>query len=186
MKTSLHLILFVLLSAPTFAQPSLSVESQIYPAGSIHSLRLDLPILASVNAFARTGLNVTDRRDWGDQDREEGQGYGFGAGVEFSNSNYDRISLLIRTDLWFLDINWTNFDTVCPIVPPCFENRFDGATKVTVLQPTIGFAYQIPLTGSFFLKPSVNLGYEINIKTEGEPVGEGAILLGGLQVGFRF
>ncbi|MBO6792982.1 MAG: hypothetical protein JJ895_03655 [Balneolaceae bacterium] len=186
MKHSNIISLLFLLGQHAFGQATISIESQAYPAGFINSLRIDYALTDQIQLFARGGVNETDRQNWGVKDNEEGNGTGFGAGVEISSSHIKNLSLILRSDLWFMDIDWTNFDTVCPIAPPCFENRFDGTSKVTVLQPTLGVGYQIPLFGSFFLKPSVNIGYEINVYTRGEPVGEGAILLGGIQVGYEF
>lgn len=182
MKYIASAVLLFTFSPLIVAQSAISLDSQIYPAGIITGLRFDFPISEQTQVFVRGGFNITDRRDWGEQKEEEGQGFGIGGGIEFSNSNYEQFSMIIRTDIWSMDINWTNYDTVCPIVPPCFENRFDGSTKVTVLQPTIGFGYQIPVSGSFFLKPSLSLGYEINVHTRGE----GTIILGGIQAGYRF
>ncbi len=186
MKQSIIVALLILCGQQAFGQTSFSIESQAYPAGFINSFRIDYALSDQIQLFARGGMNVTDRRNWGVKDNEEGTGSGFGVGVEVSNSHIKNLSLILRSDLWFMDIEWTNFETICPFAPPCFENRFDGESKVTVLQPTLGVGYQIPLFGSFFIKPSVNVGYEINIYTQGEDVGEGAILLGGIQVGYEF
>jgi len=168
------------------AQTSISMETQVYPAGFLPGLRLDYAINDKVQLFARGAFNFTNRRDWGVQDNEEGNGAGFGIGAEFKNSRIKNLSLNIRADLWFMDIDYYNTETICPIVPPCFDLRINGQSDVTVLQPTLGFGYQIPISNSFFLKPSLNLGYEINIRTKGEDVGEGAIFLGGVQLGYRF
>lgn len=186
MKT-IALILFLTLTTITVnAQSQISIESQAYPAGIIPGIRFDFPISSDVQMFSRVAYNFTNRRDWGVQDNEEGGGAGFGIGVEFGNSRFENLLLNVRTDLWFMDIDYYNIETICPFVAPCIDQRIDGRSDVTVLQPTIGFGYQIPLSDSFFLKPSINLGYEINISTQGQEVGEGAILLGGIQIGYVF
>lgn len=186
MKYIAFTVLLFAFSPLIVAQSAISLDSQIYPAGIITGLRFDVPISDQAQVFARGGFNITDRRDWGEQKEEEGQGFGFGGGIEFTNSNYERLSMILRTDIWFLNIDWQKPTVICPIVPPCFESDTPQSTKVTVLQPTIGFGYQIPVSGSFFLKPSLNLGYEINVHTRGEEVGEGTIILGGIQAGYRF
>lgn len=186
MKTLILSFIIICLPTVIFAQSSISIETQAYPAGVIPGLRIDFSLSDDVEFFARGAYNFTNRRDWGVHENEKGGGAGFGIGAEFTNSNLNQFSLNIRADLWFMDVDFYDFETICPFVPPCFEQRIDGSSDVTVLQPTIGFGYQIPLSGSFFIKPSLNLGYEINIKTKGEDVGEGAILLGGIQIGYLF
>jgi hypothetical protein len=39
---------------------------------------------------------------------------------------------------------------------------------------------------NWIFTPGIAFGVEINVKTEGEPVGEGAIILVGLMLGKRF
>lgn len=173
------------------AQTSISFETQAYPAGFIPGVRVDYSINEHVQLFARGAYNFTDRRDWGVQDNEEGNGTGFGIGIEFGNSRFENLLFNVRTDLWFMDIDWMDNRFIpCPLNQICTQTldavprKFNGNTELVILQPTIGFGYQMPLSGSFFLKPSINIGYEINIKTDGEDVGEGAILLGGIQFGY--
>jgi hypothetical protein len=186
MKYIASAVLLFTFSPLIVAQSAISLDSQIYPAGVITGLRFEFPISEQTQVFVRGGFNITDRRNWGVQKEEEGQGFGIGGGIEFTNSNYERLSMILRTDIWFLNIDWQKPTVICPIVPPCFESDTPQSTKVTVLQPTIGFGYQIPVSGSFFLKPSLSLGYEINVHTRGEEVGEGTIILGGIQAGYRF
>jgi hypothetical protein len=186
MKTFFLIFLSTFISVLGFAQSSISVESHAYPAGLIPGIRFDYSANDQVQVFLRGAYNATNRRSWGVQDNEKGGGFGFGIGAEFQNSSFEKLSLNVRADLWFMDIDYYNSAPLCPIVAPCFNGRIYGNTNVTVLQPTIGFGYQIPISNSFFLRPTINLGYEINIKTEGDDVGEGAILLGGIQIGYLF
>jgi len=186
MKTSIFLSIFFLATIPAFGQSSISIEAQAYPAGVIPGIRFDYSISEQTQLFVRAGYNFTDRRDWGEHDNEEGGGAGFGIGAEFRNPRFQNFSLNVRTDLWFMDIDWYNEEEICPFAPPCVDIKFPGTTEIAVLQPTIGFGYQFPVSGSFFIKPTINFGYEVNIRTEGEDVGEGTILLGGLQVGYLF
>lgn len=177
-------ILFISISS--LAQRSIGIETQTYPAGIIPSIRFDVGISENLNFNSRIGYNFTDRRDWGKHDNEKGGGFGFGLGIEKTNFLTENLSLNFRTDLWFMEIDWKDTKTICGIVPPCFKMPISGETNIVVLQPTLGLAYQLPISDQFFLKPSLSFGYEVNVKTEGEPVGEGAILLIGVQFGKYF
>ena len=44
----------------------------------------------------------------------------------------------------------------------------------------------IPLKNNFIVLPTISLGAEINVKTEGAEVGQGAILLLGATLAKRF
>ena len=186
MKTLFLTLFLTFITMQGFAQTSISIETQAYPAGLIPGLRFDYSLNDQVQLILRGAYNATNRRDWGVQDNEEGGGLGFGIGAEIQNSSIKELSMNVRADMWFMDIDYYNIETICPFVAPCLDQRIDGRSDVIVLQPTVGFSYQIPVSSSFFLKPTINLGYEINIKTEGEDVGEGAILLGGIQIGHLF
>ena len=57
------------------------------------------------------------------------------------------------------------------------RRNIEGETDIWVLQPTVRAGYRLMST----LDLSASLGAEINVSTDGEPVGEGAILLVGLR-----
>ncbi|GAB5407640.1 MAG: hypothetical protein BalsKO_00050 [Balneolaceae bacterium] len=176
---------FLLLSISSLAQTSVGIETQAYPAGIIPGIRFDVEITQNLNLNSRVGYNFTDRRDWGKHDNEQGGGVGFGLGIERTGFHTKNLSLNLRTDLWLLDIDWRNSELYCNVIGsfgPCTELISTGKSKVTILQPTIGLAYTLPVSDRFFLKPSLSFGYEINVKTDGEEVGEGAILLVGVQL----
>ncbi len=179
----LVLLALVFISPSAFSQTSFGIELQAYPAGIIPGIRFDLGVSENLNLNARIGYNFTNRRDWGKHDNEEGGGPGFGLGVEHTGFLIENLSIIARTDLWFMDIDWRKTENICPIVAPCFDMDFTGTSEITVLQPTIGLAYLIPMTARVFIKPSLSFGYEINVKTTGDEVGEGAILLLGFQLG---
>ena len=55
-----------------------------------------------------------------------------------------------------------------------------------MLQPTVDVSYRFLMSNNFFITPSLAAGFEINIDTDGEDVGEGFIVLLGLIAGFNF
>tara|TARA_R110000868_G_scaffold235273_8_gene489137 strand:+ start:42712 stop:43275 length:564 start_codon:yes stop_codon:yes gene_type:complete len=183
MRRLLLYLSFLFISVAAYSQTSIGIETRAYPAGIVPGIHFDLGITEHLNLNSQVGYNFTDRRDWGKHDSENGGGFGFGLGLERSGFLTERLSVILRTDLWFMDIDWRDTEFICPFVPPCGNIDFTGSSEITVLHPTFGFAYLIPITDRVYLKPSFTFGYEINIKTEGEDVGEGAILLVGFQFG---
>ena len=79
----------------------------------------------------------------------------------------------IKSDVWFNTIDWTT-------------GSESGTTDITVIQPTAEIGYQFLGQSGFFISPSIAFGAEWNVSTRGEPTGQGAILLVGVQVGKRF
>lgn len=179
-------VISVLFTSTLFAQNSIQLETQAYPAGIIPGVRFDFNIGNNSYLTSRIGYNFTDRQDFGKNDNEEGGGPGFGIGYVRSDFISSDLSVHIRTDLWFMDIDWRDSQTICGTVSPCFEQGINGTSEIIILQPTVGIEYMIPSSTNLFLKPSLSFGYEINIKTKGREVGEGAILLIGLSLGRRF
>ncbi len=182
-----YLFFFVLIiPGPLLAQHQLGFETQAYPAGIVPGLRVDLQITTRAVLTGRIGYNFTNRRDWGRHHNEEGGGPGFSLGYEYKSVFSNNVRLHLRSDLWFLDIDWEKKDPVVCFTDPCNQITINGNSDVIVLQPTLGISYQAGLTDQLFLRPSVSLGYEINIHTEGEAVGEGAIFLVGINLGYQF
>ncbi|MEM8488835.1 MAG: hypothetical protein AAF564_25040 [Bacteroidota bacterium] len=177
-------VLFFLIGATTktnaqemvYTGYSAGVSLQAYPAGIIGTARLSYQPGIKHVFSGYGGFNTTDRRDWGKHDDESGSGAGFGlAWHYYFNIAPAGFYAGIRTDLWFLAIDWRE------------NNGATGTTDITVLQPTAQLGYTfLPGEGTWFFDANVALGAEINIETEGEDVGEGAILLIGIGVGYRF
>ena len=174
--------IIVFLAGPTaYAQNSstqfiASAELEAYPAGFIGNVQLSR-LFSSKQFFTfHTGFNVTNRRDWGEHDDETGNGAGIGLSWRYYLKEAPAgLHLGLRSDLWFLSIDWQQ------------NTGTSGVTDITVLQPTaqIGYTYAPPQS-RWILDATVSLGAEINIKTAGEAVGEGAILLVGVGAGYRF
>jgi hypothetical protein len=151
-------------------------EAQLYPAGYILGLRYDHSIGDQWTANLRLGYNFARRRDLGEHDNEEGGGMGGGLGVRyFFKPQYQGLFLGLRMDLWKMDIDWRTDGPPGPSII--------GNTEITVLQPLAEGGYAFTLAdGNWVVVPKISLGYEINIKSEGEDVGEGAISLIGVSI----
>lgn len=184
----IRIFVFALFFIPTslFAQSSFSVEAQVYPAGIIPGIRFDYSLGNNSYLTSRIGYNLADRKDYGKNDNEEGDGLGFSIGYARTNFLATNLTAHLRADLWFMDIDWEQKGLIICDFDTCPNAVATGTTEITVLQPTFGLEYNIAFSKNLFLKPSFSFGYEINVKTKGREVGEGAILLGGLSFGYQF
>lgn len=177
-----YFFLSILLSIGFVAhsQTDLSFEFQAYPTGLVPSLRIDKLFQAQNAIHLRLGYNWIRHRDLGVHEDERGDGFGFTLGYRrYLNSNYEKFFLGARSDLWFNKLTWQdNIGT---------NNELNGNSNIIVIQPTLESGYLFLLNeGRTFVAPSAAFGFEVNVKTTGEEVGQGAILLLGLSVGTRF
>lgn len=155
---------------------ALGIEAQLYPAGYILGIRYDRSIADQWTVNSRVGYNFARRRDLGEHDNEEGGGLGGGLGVRYYvKPEFQGIFLGARLDLWEMDIDWRDDGPPGP-------SRI-GTTEIFVLQPLIEGGYTFALAdGNWLIAPKISLGYEINIQSDGEDVGEGAISLIGVSI----
>ena len=180
-RTALIIGLLVLVSTPVVAQSSgagaeIGLQAQAYPAGLIGTVQVRLPANGAQHWVLAGGFNTTDRRDWGEHDDEQGGGAGVGVGwfLDLGGDESTGLYLGARADVWWLGIDWMQNDGRA------------GSTDITVLQPTARAGYRFSNNATpWVFDLHLSLGAEINIQTEGEAVGEGAILLGGVGVGYR-
>lgn len=178
------IILFITLSCHSFAQnvqkqnKDIGIEIQQYPTGFLFGLKLELGLKAHHAIDFRLGYNSLDHEDFGVHDSEIGGGFGGSIGYRYYfNPLHKGFFLGARSDLWFNDIDWQDIIN---------NNTISDNSSVIVLQPTLISGYSFLLKDHFVLTPTLAFGAEINIKTEGEPVGEGAIFLWGLNFLYRF
>jgi len=154
----------------------INFEFQAYPTGLIPGIRLEKGLNEKLAFHLRLGYNYVDHRDLGVQDDEKGVGYGFTLGWKrYLKDINGGFYLGARNDIWFNSIDWQSDDSGTLEI---------GTTKIIVVQPTAegGFLFT---KNNFLFAPTVSFGYEINVKTDGKDVGEGAILLIGINVGWR-
>lgn len=149
----------------------IGLELQAYPTGIIPGIRLEKYINARSSINLRLGYQIIDHRDLGVHDNEEGSGYGASIAYRrfFSSSNKG-LSLALRTDLWFNEIDWQ-------------DELSSGTSNITVVQPTLMAEYSFRPNPKISITPSLSFGWEWNVSTDGEPTGEGAIVLVGCTFG---
>ncbi|MBK5272400.1 MAG: hypothetical protein JJE22_15450 [Bacteroidia bacterium] len=149
-------------------------EFQWYPAGYISALHLayNFPIHHAIQV--RIGYNKANRGDRGKHDDEEGGGPGFSLGYRYYFLVRPHGFFLgARSDIWHLNIDWK-------------QGTSTGTSKIWVVQPTFEIGYMFLINDEFFISPSIANGAEINIKTQGQPVGESFITLAGISAGWKF
>ncbi|GMQ82319.1 MAG: hypothetical protein BMS9Abin05_1767 [Rhodothermia bacterium] len=180
------LILGLSLDTQAQIKPGLSV--QIYPAGQIvqASARVWSNERSEATIFA--GINRARRQDFGKKDNEEGLGGGIGIDIMRLTGTRPRgLYLGGKLDLWYLNIDWRQVENPCPKGAQCLAPVIlrTGETRIFVVQPTVIAGYRLlPVGNSVTVDFSIALGVEINAYTDGDRVGEGVILLGGLALGF--
>ena len=156
----------------------LGLEFQQYPVGSIPGARLALQVAPRQALELRFGYNIAYHGDAGVHESEDGGGFGFSPGYQYwFRPNNQGLFLAARVDFWFNTIDWK--DNIG------LPNELSGTTEIMVVQPTLMGGCSLPLGPNFHLTPTLAFGAEINTRQEGEDVGEGAILLAGLQINYR-
>ncbi len=152
------------------------IEFQLYPTGYIGTARLTYPMLEKLTITFHVGFNVTDRRDLGEHDEETGSGIGVGAALRyFFKGEGSGLHAGVRSDLWFMDMTWQE------------NSGLFGLTDIVIFQPTAQLGYTIvPKNSQLLFDATIAFGMEINIQTQGSPVGEGPVLLGALGASYRF
>ena len=156
-------------------RPEYGVEVQAYPAGVIPGLHVQLPQDELSAITLRAAHNFSDREDYGEFDDEEGGGFGGGVGYRrYLEPGREGWLWGGRVDVWALEIDWEDQGGT-PMAT-------SGTTDIVVLQPTVEGGYGFRLSEGLRLEATLGLGAEINVDTDGEDVGEGAILLLGLTL----
>lgn len=157
----------------------ISFELQAYPTGVIPGIRFEYAFNDQQAVHVRLGVQEIRHGDHGEHDDERGDGHGFSLGYKrYFKPGLTGASVSFRTDLWFNSLDWRDD------IGLTTERR--GHTDVTVIQPTVEISWHHPLGTQFFITPSLGAGFEINIDTDGEDVGEGFIYLAGVLLGMRF
>ena len=158
----------------------LGLEVQAYPTGIIPGLRIQKAINEKGMLHLRGGYNLVDHRDLGEHEDETGGGFGGTVGYDhFIQTDYSGWFFGPRVGLWFNSIDWK--DNIGE------ANELRGTSDIIVLQPTLEAGYRFQLgSGDIYLAPTAAIGMEINVKTDGEDVGQGAIFLIGVLLSKQF
>ena len=172
---SLFTCCFVILAN---AQTSTGIEIQRYPAGYQFMLTGEYGINTSHAIQVRFGYNMAKRKDFSPyNDFEDGGGLGATLGYRYYfGAENNGLYLGARTDFWNLTIDWEDES----------ETPNAGTTKTIVFQPTGEVGYMHAFKESpLALGVNAAAGYEVNVVTKGEAVGEGAIGLFGIMMRYK-
>lgn len=170
--------LISLFAIPLSAQDDANFELQVYPTGIIPGIRLEKNFAQHHAAHIRVGAQFINHRGYGKQEKEKGYGYGTSFGYKrYFSGNFKGVSLGLKCDLWQNFIRWRNL-----INTPAESS---GKTEIYVIQPTVELGYTILKKSNLLITPTCAVGFEWNVKTEGQPTGEGAIILFGVLIGKR-
>lgn len=155
------------------------IEMQAYPTGIIPGINLEVGISDQDALNLRVGYNLFNHRDLGVQEEETGGGFGFTLGYRhYFKPQVSGLFLGARSDVWFNSVDWTN-----GIGTPAMAS---GTSDIVVLQPTLEAGYKMRSKNEHFaLAPTLAFGAEINVQSNGEDVGQGAIVLIGVIVDFK-
>jgi len=150
---------------------SAGIGIQFYPAGTIINLKADWTVSDKSMLIGKIGYNMAMRQDFGKHDNEEGGGLGFTAAYKrYLKPGYSGWFIEARAGMWFLDIDWLDNSP-----------QRSGNTNISVFQPTVGVGYDFLLQKNVKIGLIAAFGYEVNVATKGEPVGEGGISLIGIS-----
>ena len=172
----LTILFFASFQAHSQSSKYIELETQWYPAGYQFMLSGEYGFTGKDALHVKLGYNLALRKDFSPyNDLEEGGGFGFSLGYRhylFGDSN-NGVYAGVRTDMWWLSIDWED----------ATATSNTGTTKITVFQPTaeIGYLYQFS-DSPLAIGANAAAGYEINIITNGDPVGQGAMGLLGVRI----
>ena len=151
-------------------QTFIGASAQVYPAGIIATVHTEIFYNKHTSLYFRAGGNFADRKDYSPyNDNEKGSGFGISAAYrKYINLKKGSILLGGNLDVWNMWIDWKN-----DIGEP---NQTQGTTYTLVLQPWLEAGYFIPIKKSAMqLGITTGFGREINVITNGKPVGQGWI-----------
>lgn len=180
MKKSLILIISIFVFSLTQAQNTTGIGAEIqwYPAGYQFMATGEFGFKDHHAIQAKFGYNLARRQDFSPfNNSENGGGIGGTLGYRYYFGKMTTgFYLGARVDLWGLTIDWED-------PKDASITQQSGTTEITVLQPTAEIGYMYAFKDSP-LAIGVNAagGWEINVVTNGLPVGEGRISLLGVRL----
>lgn len=169
--TSIRLLFLVGISTHAAAQRSYvaGMEFSVYPAGQIVGI-FGEAVNGNHHGFnLRLAANRARRQDFsGLNDDERGWGPGFSLGYRYyPDQRCSGFFGGLRADLWQMNIHWKDSSELVK----------EGSSKITILQPTLEIGYEFDLPGAWRLSTAFVNGFEVNVRTHGEEVGQGWITL---------
>ncbi|HJS53161.1 MAG TPA: DUF3575 domain-containing protein [Chitinophagaceae bacterium] len=148
-------------------------QFQWYPSGTITSLHVAFNARMHHSVLVQLGYNKANREDRGEKENETGSGWGGAIGYRYYFKPFPhKFFIGAKADIWRMNFDWT-------------EAAATGESKTWTLQPTFDIGYTFFINDQAFITPYISNGVTINLKTDGENVGQGFITLIGISAGFR-
>ena len=156
-----------------YTTTDIGAQFQWYPSGTIAGLHFAFNSRIHHSVLFQLNYNKATRKDNGEKDDEKGSGWGGAIGYRYYFKPFPhKFFIGAKTDIYRMKIDWV-------------QGILTGETKTWTLQPTLEIGYTFIINDQAFITPSISNGVEINLKTEGEKVGQGFITLIGISAGFR-
>ena len=156
-----------------YTTTDIGAQFQWYPSGTISGLHLAFNSRIHHSVLVQLSYNKTNRKDNGEKENEKGSGWGGAIGYRYYFKPFPhKFFIGAKTDIYRMKIDWV-------------QGIQTGESRTWTLQPTFEIGYTFIINDQAFITPSVSNGVEINLKTEGDKVGQGFITLIGISAGFR-
>src|SRR5688572_5053727 len=171
-------ILFLFVSkaqdvAVGYSTTDIGAHYQWYPSGTITGLHFAFNSKIHHSILLQLNYNKANREDNGEKENEKGSGWGGAIGYRYYFRPFPhKFFIGAKTDIYRMKIDWS-------------QGIETGETKTWTLQPLFEIGYTFIINDQAFITPSISNGVEINVKTEGDKVGQGFITLIGISAGFR-
>lgn len=182
MKTQAILGVLLLFSTNLFSQnytefgyrtTDIGGSFEWYPSGTVYGLHAAFNSRQHHSIHFKLGYNKTNRKDDGENDNEKGNGLGGTLGYRYYFKPFPhKFFIGARSDIWRMSIDWT-------------KEMQSGTTNTWTVVPAFEIGYTFFINDQAFLTPSISNGAEINLKTDGQKVGQGFITLIGISAGVR-
>lgn len=156
-----------------YTTTDIGAQFQWYPSGTVSGLHVAFNSKIHHSVLFQLSYNKANRRDNGEKDDEKGSGWGGAIGYRYYFKPFPhKFFIGAKTDIYRMKIDW-------------LQGILSGESRTWMLQPTFEVGYTFIINDQAFITPSISNGVEVNLKTEGEKVGQGFIILIGISAGFR-
>lgn len=200
-------LFFFLLPVSVVSQGKMQLELQTYEKGVSPGFRFDLEIADNSYLTSKFGFYLTPQKKYNDTYSQQEKGFIYSLGYARTNFVVQNLTAHVRANLWQLSHEQEYNGIICGILPPCppAETHIKFERKI-ILQPTLGLEYGILIGKSYFVKPHLSIGYSYESvfskngdglrdfygnynekpRQRGSFIGQGLIIIGGVNLGYNF
>lgn len=151
----------------------IGAQFQYHYYGTVTSLHAAFNSRMHHSLLVQFGYIKADRKDKGEKDEETGSGWGGGLGYRYYfRPHPHKLFIGLKADIYKMKIDWA-------------DGILTGQSRTWMLQPSLELGYTIVVNDQGFITPFIASGYQANVKTEGDKVGQGLVPIIGISAGFR-